>query len=106
MGSAAGGAAPVPTSVVSRMGHGTAGAFDMPLPLTGPSGLECRSGGASGNYQLVVTFGSAVTVANAAVTAGTGRVSSFSVSGIHCHYQPHRARERPGACRHSLRREQ
>jgi len=44
------------TSVVSRMTHGSAGTFDINLPLTGNSGIECRSGGANSNYTLVFTF--------------------------------------------------
>ena len=58
-----GGTAPVPTSVVSRKLHG-ATPFDINMPLTGPSGVECRRGtGASqNNHQLVVTFGGPVTV--------------------------------------------
>ena len=45
-----------PTSVVSRKTHGTAGAFDISLPLTGSAGIECRSGGANGNHQVVFAF--------------------------------------------------
>jgi hypothetical protein len=71
-------AAPTPTSVVSRKTHGTFGSFDVDLPLTGNPGIECRSGGASGSYQLVVTFPNAVTFLNAAVTSGTGIVSNTS----------------------------
>src|SRR5205814_308855 len=35
------------TKAVSRKVHGAAGAFDIDLPLAGPRGIECRSGGAS-----------------------------------------------------------
>ena len=72
---------PTPTLVVSRKTHGGAGTFDINLPLTGNPGIECRSGGASNNYQVVFTFPSAVTFTNAAVTAGAGSVSSSSGSG-------------------------
>ena len=47
----------------------------------GNPGVECRSGGASNDYQVVFTFPSAVTFTNAAVTAGAGSVSSSSGSG-------------------------
>ena len=47
---------PQPTSVVSRKTHGTAGTFDINLPLTGTAGIECRSGGASGDHQVVFSF--------------------------------------------------
>jgi hypothetical protein len=72
---------PVPSSAVSRKVHGAAGTFDVPLPLTGNVGVECRSGGATNDYQMIVNFASAVTVESVAVTSGTGSVSSFSVSG-------------------------
>ncbi len=66
---------------VSRKTHGTAGAFDVDLPLSGNPGIECRTGGASGDYQVVVTFPKAVTFNSAAVTSGTGSVTSTSGSG-------------------------
>jgi len=68
-------------SAVSRKGHGSVGSFDVNLPLTGSPGVEPRSGGTSGDYQVVVTFAGATSVAGATVTSGTGTVSSFTVSG-------------------------
>ena len=67
-------------AVVSRMSFGS-GTFDiaLPLPLTGSPGIECRSGGANGNYQVVFAFPTAVTFTNATVTPGSG--GSASVSG-------------------------
>ncbi|HEV3148486.1 MAG TPA: dockerin type I domain-containing protein [Chthoniobacterales bacterium] len=73
--------APVAQSAFSRKVHGGAGTFDVPLPLTGNVGVECRSGGATNDYQMIVNFASAVTVESVAVTSGSGSVSSFSVSG-------------------------
>jgi hypothetical protein len=70
-----------PTSVVSRKTHGAAGTFDINLPLTGSVGVECRSGGATNDYQMIINFATSVTVGSASVTSGTGSVSSFSVSG-------------------------
>jgi len=71
---------PTPTSVVSRKLH--AGLpFDIPLPLTGNSGVECRSGGATNDYQIILTFANSVTFSNAALTAGAGSVSNSSGSG-------------------------
>jgi hypothetical protein len=70
-----------PTNVVSRKTHGGAGTFDINLPLTGSVGVECRSGGATNDYQMIVNFATPVTVGGASVTSGTGSVSSFSVSG-------------------------
>jgi hypothetical protein len=65
------------TSAVSRMTHTGAGTFDITLP-----GVECRSGGASGNYSLVFTFSNNLESGNASVTSGTGSVSGTpTVSG-------------------------
>jgi len=72
---------PVPTSAVSRKTHNTAGTFDVNLPLTGPPGIECRSGGGGNNHQMVISFPFSVTFSSAAVTTGTGNVSSTSGSG-------------------------
>ena len=71
----------IPTSVVSRKTHGTAGTFDIDLPLVGTPGIECRTGGSNNDYQVVLTFPSAVTFTNAAVTSGTGTVSHSSGNG-------------------------
>jgi uncharacterized MnhB-related membrane protein len=68
-------------SAFSRKTHGAAGTFDVPLPLTGNVGIECRSGGATNDYQMIINFATSVTVGSASVTSGTGSVSSFSVSG-------------------------
>jgi len=48
-------------SVVSEKTHGSAGNFDVNLPLIGTRGVECRArgqlpGGAAGDYQLIFTF--------------------------------------------------
>jgi hypothetical protein len=64
------------TGAVSRKTHGTAGVFDVNLPLIGTHGIECRTGGASGNHQVVVTFAVPVTVTNATVTPGAGGTGS------------------------------
>src|SRR6266403_3359998 len=73
--------APMAQSAFSRKTHGGAGTFDVPLPLTGNVGVECRSGGATNDYQMIINFATTVTVESASVTSGTGSVSSFSVSG-------------------------
>ena len=100
---------PIPSgqiSAFSRKTHGSAGTFDVLLPLVvtatatrldamlnpietsefsagvsqGSSnvGIECRTGP---TYQMIINFATNVTVSNAAVTSGTGMVSSFSGSG-------------------------
>ena len=62
--------APQAVSAVSRKTHGGVGDFDIPLPLTGTPGLECRNG----DQKIVVTF-------NNVVTDGTAMVSAGSVIG-------------------------
>jgi hypothetical protein len=50
--------------------------FDVDLPLTGKFGVECRSGGAQGNFTLVLRFTNKVnSVGSASVTTGVGSVS-------------------------------
>jgi hypothetical protein len=73
--------APMAQSAFSRKTHGAAGTFDVPLPLTGSVGIECRSGGATNDYQMIINFANSVTVGSASVTSGAGSVSSFTVSG-------------------------
>src|SRR5438876_700180 len=73
--------APMAQSAFSRKTHGGAGTFDVPLPLSGDVGVECRTGGATNDYQMIINFETNVTVERASVTSGTGSVSSFSVSG-------------------------
>ena len=67
------------SSAVSRKTHGGAGAFDIPLPLSGSPGVECRTGGATGDYTLVFRFTNNVTSGNASVTGGIGSVSGTPV---------------------------
>jgi Dockerin type I domain len=75
--------AQVPTALdaVSRKTHGGAGTFNIDLPLSGTPGIECRTGGGQGDYEVIVTFSSPVTVDNVAVTSGTGTVGGYNVSG-------------------------
>ncbi|MEY2556219.1 MAG: hypothetical protein QOF93_1363, partial [Verrucomicrobiota bacterium] len=79
-----------PILAVSRKTHGSAGDFDVDLPLTGPEGIECRTGGpnGSGNHTIVVTFPAPVTVSSAACggqPAGTsinGSVVTVNCTGV------------------------
>ena len=50
----------------------------MDLPLTGQPGIECRTGGASGNHTVVITFAVPVTVSNATVTPAAGGTASVA----------------------------
>jgi hypothetical protein len=72
---------PMAVSAVSRKVHGAAGTFDVPLPLNGPTGIECRSGGATNDYQMIINFATSVTAGSASVTCGTGSVGSFTGNG-------------------------
>ena len=63
-----------PDTAASWLMHGAAGFFPIDLPLTGPVGVECRSGGVNGDYEIIVTFAQPITFSSADVTSGTGTV--------------------------------
>jgi glucose/arabinose dehydrogenase len=72
-------------SAASRLQHGTAGTFDVPLPLAGTPGIEPRSGGATGDYLLVVNLSGAGAIAvdgapQAEVISGTATIGSNGAS--------------------------
>jgi hypothetical protein len=67
-------------SVVSRKTHSGAGEFDVNLPLGDSPGVECRSGGASGNHTVLFTFANPLaSVTGAGITSGIGNVSSSGI---------------------------
>ena len=73
---------PVAQSAVSRKTHGVAGTFDVDLGVSGPPGIECRSGGPTNDYTMVVSFAGPVTVngtPQAQVIAGAGCVGTGGV---------------------------
>ena len=76
---------PPPVPVVSaflRKTHGSSGAFDLNLPLTGTPAVESRTGGGSGNHTIIFNFTNTLgTVGSAAVTSGAGFVSSSHLGG-------------------------
>ena len=74
------GSIPQLVSAVSRKQHGAGGpVFDVPLPLTGPIGIECRTGAVTGSHQVVFTFATnIVAVSGATVTPGAGGTASIS----------------------------
>lgn len=75
--------APTPSAAVSRKTHSAAGDFDVHLPLSGTPGIECRNGGATSDYQIVIAFANEVTVngnPQAQVTSGIGIIGSNGVS--------------------------
>ena len=65
-------------SAASRLTHGTAGTFDVSMPLTGVSGVEDRS---SSTYNAVFTFDAPVTSGQVTVLSGTAIVGTISFSG-------------------------
>lgn len=77
-----GGCGPTVVRAVSRLIHhdsagNSAGAFDIPLPLDCPTGVECRRGDGVNHdvYTMVVTFNQTVTTSpTAVVTCHTGNI--------------------------------
>ena len=68
-----------PTGAVSRKTHGTAGTFDIDLPLSGPVGIESRSGGSpTGNHTIVVSFVTPITAVASATCAGNPATTTIS----------------------------
>jgi hypothetical protein len=71
------------TSAVSRRSHPTPPAtFDINLPITGTPGVECRTGGPTNDYTMIITFSGAVTVngnPQAEVTSGVATIGSGGV---------------------------
>ena len=68
-------------TAVSRKVHPGSGTFDISLPVTGPRGVECRTGGGTNGHQVVFTIAGPVTFTSAAITSGTGTVSTASGGG-------------------------
>ena len=64
-------------SAVSRKSHGGT-PYDIPLPLNGAPGVECRAGS---GHTLVFTFTTNVASGSASVTAGTGVAGAATFSG-------------------------
>lgn len=62
--------------VASRKTHGAAGDFDVPLPINGPAGIECRSPGPNNSHTLVFTFDRALqNTGSATVTQGSATIA-------------------------------
>jgi hypothetical protein len=73
-------------SVTSTKTHGSAGTFDVNLPLDGSSGIECRSGGINGQYAMIFTFGTNLAnVGGASVSDGIGMMGSHTIDAGNTH---------------------
>ena len=73
----------VPTGAVSRKTHGSAGTFDINLPLSGDVGIECRVGGSpTGNHTVVVSFPTAISAVASATCAGNPATTSISGNAV------------------------
>jgi hypothetical protein len=70
---------PTLTAAASRKTHGSAGTFDINLPLSGTRGVECRSGAVAGIHSVVFTFSENLTGVDSRVVTPCGTVSSSSI---------------------------
>src|SRR3954449_703983 len=68
-------AAPQLVSAVSRMTQGT-GSFDIQLPLSGGTGIECRT--LINGVTIVLSFDQPITAGNANSAPGTATVDSIN----------------------------
>ena len=68
-------------SALSRKIHGSAGAFDIALPVSGAPGIESRTGGAGGNHQVIIALSESVWVSSARLDSQTAFISNVTVQG-------------------------
>lgn len=75
---------PAPTVVSRKVHGGGAGTFDIPMPLTGASGVEDRTGdlGVAGDHTIVLSYSSDPTGATATAAAHNPSSAAGSVSGV------------------------
>jgi hypothetical protein len=67
-------------NVVSRKAHGLSGSYDINLPQTGTTGIECRSGGANNAFTLVYSLSANLSSAGTAtVTQGSATVGTPTI---------------------------
>jgi hypothetical protein len=78
-------------SVVSELTHGSAGPFDIDLPLTGTRGVECRSSASlgEGNYTLVFSFANSLTSVESVSASATGPIQPGPSTGSIDSNDPH-----------------
>jgi hypothetical protein len=65
---------------VSRKTHGSAGDFDINLPSSGTSAIECRGSGASNNYTIIYALDKNIALpGTASLAQGSATISSVTV---------------------------
>jgi hypothetical protein len=65
-------------SAASRLSNGHVGTFDVTMPLSGVSGVECRS---ANTYNAVFNFDAPITSGEVAVISGTATVGATTFTG-------------------------
>src|SRR5438477_3976241 len=68
----------LPLQAASRKTHSGAGTFDINMPIAGAKGIEPRTGGSSGNHQIMFTFANNVSLLDASVTPGESGVAGLA----------------------------
>ena len=68
----------LPLQAASRKTHSGAGTFDINMPIAGAKGIEPRTGGSSGNHQIMFTFANNVSLLGASVTPGESGVAGLA----------------------------
>lgn len=76
--------APAASNLALLSAESVLGGFAINLPLTGPSGVECRSGGSQSNYVVDFTFNNNLTSV-ASVTTSCGTIVSSMIDGTDSH---------------------
>jgi hypothetical protein len=71
-------------NAASEKVHGSAGTFDVDLPLTGTRGVECRSGGTQGDFTIIFNFNTPVASCGTASTSNGSVSSGGLASGNSC----------------------
>jgi hypothetical protein len=71
-------------SMSSRKMHGSAGVFDLNLPLTGPRGVEPRSGGPNGQFLIDFHFANPVLSCGTATSSNGTATNDPASSGNDC----------------------
>jgi uncharacterized protein (TIGR02597 family) len=72
----------LPLQAASRKTHAGAGTFDINMPIVGAKGIEPRTGGSSGNHQIMFTFANNVSLISASVTPGQSGAAGLAGAPI------------------------